>query len=61
MKKELTCRIVAEQQTVFMSRGDNLVGHITLGADGGPEFVLYSNQDGIVFISMNDIEVAMDN
>lgn len=61
MKTELTCRIDAERGVVYMARGDKNVGVISLGADGEPEFMLYGNQDGTVFLSFNDAEVAMDN
>ncbi len=61
MKKELTCRIDAEREAVYMARGNTQVGHISRGADGEPEFVLKASPAHTVYISFNDIEVAMDN
>jgi len=61
MKTELTCRIDTERETVYMARGNTLVGQISAGTDGEPEFMLYGNQNGIVWFTANDFEVAMDN
>jgi hypothetical protein len=61
MKIELTCRIDAERGVVYMARGNNQVGQIYAGADGEPELMLFGNQNGLVYLSGNDLEVAMDN
>jgi hypothetical protein len=61
MKTELTCIIDAEGEAVVLRRGNNPVGIISLGEDGEPEFMLYGNQNGTVFLSFSDIEIAMDN